>query len=148
MTGADPDFPLPDVDWEPARPFWAAAAAHELRLPRCQACGTLNACGDATCRACGSTAFDWVLLSGRGTLYAWTCVHRAFLPQFADQVPFVTGLVAVAEDPGVRVVTRLVDCDPEDLHADQPVEVVFRPLRVTGVDRAVTAPFFRPAAAR
>jgi uncharacterized OB-fold protein len=141
---ADPQFPLPDVTWEPARPFWEGAARHELRLPRCRACGTLNACGEPRCRACAASAFDWDVLSGRATVYSWTTVHRAFLPQFADQVPFTTGLVAVAEDPDVRVVTGFVDCRPDELRVDLPVEAVFRPLRATGVIGEVIAPFFRP----
>jgi uncharacterized OB-fold protein len=140
----DPVFPLPDVTWEPARPFWEAAARHELRLPRCRACGTLNACGEPACRACGASSFEWERLSGRANVYSWTTVHRAFLPQFADHVPFTTGLVAVDEDPAVRIVTRFVDCDPRDLRVDQPVEAVFRPLRADGVDTEVTAPLFRP----
>ena len=35
-----------------------------------------------------------------------------------------------------------------DLHIDQPVEVVFAPLRFAGVDGEVTAPFWRPISGR
>jgi hypothetical protein len=45
----------------------------------------------------------------------------------------------------VRFATRIVDVDADALQPDTPVEVVFRPLRFTGVDGQVTAPFFRPA---
>jgi uncharacterized OB-fold protein len=139
----DPHFPLPDVSWPPAQPFWTGAARRELRLPRCATCATLNAVGDTTCRRCNETTFDWERLSGHAVLYSWTFVRRAFLPQFADQVPFLTALVGVAEDIEVRLATRLVQCVPEDLRVDLSLEVVFEPLPFAGGD-AVLAPYFRP----
>jgi uncharacterized OB-fold protein len=84
-------------------------------------------------------------MSGRGTLFTWVVLRHAFLPQFADALPFVSGLVALEEDPGVRLATRIVDCPPERLAADVPVEVVFRPLAFPGIERRVAAPFFRPS---
>ena len=57
-------------------------------------------------------------------------------------MPFVTGLVALAEDPAVRVVTSIMDCAPEQLRCDLPVHAVFRPLRYPGVAREVIAPMF------
>jgi uncharacterized OB-fold protein len=71
-------------------------------------------------------------------------VRHAFLPAFQDKVPFVTGLVALDEDPAVRLAAEIVDTEPDRLVCDQPVEVTFRPLRFRGVDGAVTAPLWRP----
>lgn len=139
-----PEFPLPDISWEPVAPFWAAAARHELALPRCDGCGAFAWYPKDRCRSCGGTAFTWTPVSGRGRLFSWTVVRHAFLPQFADLVPFVPGLVTIDEDPAVRLVTRIVDCEPAHLRADQPVEVVFRELTFAGVRGAVTAPLFRP----
>ena len=59
-------------------------------------------------------------------------------------MPYVAGLVAIEEDPAVRVVTRIVDCEPAALRIDLPVRVVFRPLRFAGVRGEVTAPMFVP----
>ena len=59
--------------------------------------------------------------------------------------PFITGLVALAEDPAVRVVTNLVDCEFEALRAELPVRVVFRPLVFPNLERRVIAPMFTPA---
>jgi uncharacterized OB-fold protein len=84
-------------------------------------------------------------MSGRGTLFSWVVVTHAFLPQFAGVVPFVPALVALDEDPSVRVPTRVVDTDPDSLEFDMPLEVTFRPISFTGVDGAVTAPLFVPA---
>jgi uncharacterized OB-fold protein len=138
------DFPLPDTDWEPAAAFWAAAARHQLAIPRCDTCSAYCWYPRAKCAACNGEAFTWTAVSGRGRLFSWTVVRHAFLPQFADEVPYATGLVALDEDPAVRLATRLVDCDVERLDFEQPVEVVFRDLSFPGIERTVTAPFFRP----
>jgi len=132
-------FPLPDLDWEPTRPFWSAAARGELAISRCRECGKFVWYPRPHC---GRDALDWVTVSGRATLFSWTVVHHAFLKQFRADVPFVPALVALDEDPAVRVVTRIVDCAPERLRIDQPVHAVFRPLRFPGIDAEVIAPLF------
>jgi len=138
-------FPLPDVDWDGTAGFWAAAARHELAIPRCDACGRFCWYPGAACRACGGE-LAWTATSGRGTLFSWVVVERAFLPAFAEMVPFVTALVALDEDPVVRMVALLVDVDPAALRVDQPMEAVFRPLAFPTVpDRSVVVPMFRPA---
>ena len=79
-------------------------------------------------------------------MFSWAVVWRAFLPAFADIVPFVTALVALEEDRAVRIVTMIIDVSPDALRADMPVEAVFRPLRFPTVpDREVVVPMFRPA---
>lgn len=146
MSLTRPDFPLPDLHWPPTREFWSAAARGELALPRCEGCGRLHWYPEERCRHCGASRHRWERMSGRGTLFTWVVVRQAFLPQLRDQIPFVTGLVALAEDPSVRLATRIVDCEPTALSIDMPLEVVFRPLSFAGVERQVLAPVFRPAA--
>lgn len=128
-------FPLPDLDEPITGPFWQHARQGVLAIPR---------------RADGTFAWypkeeglEWVPVSGRGTVFAWSEVHQVFLPAYAEQVPFLTGLVALEEDPSVRLATRFVDCD--SIEIGQPVEVVFRDLTFPDVDGSVRAPFFRPA---
>jgi hypothetical protein len=84
-------------------------------------------------------------MSGQGTLFSWVVVTHAFLPQFADLVPFVPALVALEEDPAVRVATRIVDADPDDLTFEMPLHVTFRPISFAGVAGDVTAALFTPA---
>jgi uncharacterized OB-fold protein len=136
--------PLPDADWEPLRGFWAGAAAGELRIPRCTACGVFCWYPRERCPHCAATAFAWTPTSARGTLFSWAVVRRALYEPFAPLVPYATGLVALAEDPAVRIVTRLVDCEPSELRVDMPVHAVFRPLAFPGGAAPVPAPFFTP----
>ena len=139
------NFPLPDTESEPTREFWAGAARGELLIPRCDGCGAYTWYPRGRCRGCGGEAFTWTPMSGRGRLFSWVVVHHAFLPQFASKVPFVSALVALDEDPAVRLVTQIVDGDPDDLSFDLPVRVVYRPLEFDGIDGAVIAPLFVPA---
>jgi uncharacterized OB-fold protein len=136
------DFPLPDVDDPLAAAFFAGAARGELLIPRCGSCGEyVWYPGDACPRDGGALA--WTAMSGRGTLFTWAVVRRAFLPAFEDRIPFVTALVALDEDPAVRLCTYVVDTPPEELVADAPVAVTFRPLAFTTVpDKSVIVPMF------
>jgi hypothetical protein len=140
-------LPLPDLGFAPTRPFFEAAARGELAVPRCRGCGRWQWYPPERCGACGGDRLVWTKTSGRGTLFSYAVVRRALLPEFAPFVPFATGLVALAEDPAVRIVTRLVDCDPERLRIDLPVRAVFRPLGYPCADWDVVVPFFTPAGA-
>ena len=136
------DFPLPDVDEPLTAPYFAAAARGELAIPRCDTCGAFAWYPQETCPHDGG-ALTWTAVSGRGTLFTWAIVRRAFLPAFEERVPFVTALVALDEDPAVRLCTYIVDADPDDLVADEPVAVTFRPLEFATVPgRSVVVPMF------
>ncbi len=138
------DFPLPDVDDPVTAPYFAGAAQGELLIPRCESCGRYVWYPQEVCPLDGGELV-WTPVSGRGTLFTWAVVRRAFLPAFEDRVPFVTGLVALVEDPAVRLCTYIVDTPPDDLVADAPVEVAFRPLEFTTVPgRSVIVPMFAP----
>ena len=77
-------------------------------------------------------------MSGRGRLFTWVTVHRAFLPGYEDRVPFVTALVELEEDARVRLATFLHDVPPGGLRVGLPVEVTFE-----RVDERLTLPVFR-----
>jgi uncharacterized OB-fold protein len=141
------DFPLPDLSDERTAEYFAGAARGQLVIPRCDACNRFVWYPETECPNCGGSAFTWTPVSGRGRMCSWTVVRRSFLPAFDEMVPFVTGLVSLEEDPAVRIVSYVVDCEPEALTADLPVEAVFRPLRFPTVpDQSVTVPMFVPAA--
>ena len=136
------DFPLPDVDDPLTAPFFAGAARGELTVTRCDACDRYVWYPQHACADCDGP-LSWTPVSGEATLFSWAIVRRAFLPAFADKVPFVTALVALDEDPAVRLCTYIVDAAPETLTADAPVRVQFRPLEFATVPgRSVIVPMF------
>jgi uncharacterized OB-fold protein len=129
------EFPLPDLTEPLTGPFWEHAARGVLAIPRTP---------DGRWQWYPKSAdVEWVPVSGRGQVFSWTEVHQVFLPAFADQVPYLTGLVALEEDPSIRLATRFVDCDAVEI--GQPVEVTFRRMRFSTVAGEVQAPLFRPA---
>jgi uncharacterized protein len=140
------DFPLPDLHDARTAEYFAAAERGELVIPRCDACRRRCWYPERACPACGGDRFTWTPVTGRGRLYSWAVVRRAFLPAFAEMVPFVTALVALDDDPEVRIVSYVVGCDPDTLAVDDPLEAVFRPLAFPTVpDRSVMVPMFVPA---
>ena len=106
-----------------------ASSSRSRAAPPARASSGIRASAAAPAAA---SELPWTAVSGRGTLFSWAVVRRALVSAFAEQVPYVSALVALAEDPAVRVVTQLVDCAPEALRAEQPLRVVFRPLAVSG----------------
>ena len=136
------DFPLPDVEDPLTAEYFAGAARGELVVPRCASCGRWVWYPEPECPGCGGVP-AWTVTSGHVRLFSWAVVQRPFLPAFAEMVPFVTALVALEEEPAVRLVTYVVDVDPALLTADLPLSVTFRPLSFPTVpDREVVVPMF------
>lgn len=75
----------------------------------------------AACPYTGATDVEPVVLSERGTLWAWTAVTVA-PPGYRGEVPYGFGVVELPE--GIRVVTRLTESDPTRLRAGWPVRLV------------------------
>jgi hypothetical protein len=61
-------------------------------------------------------------VSGRGTLYSFTVNHQAW---DGTTEPYMIGLVAIDEQPDVRLTTNIVGCEPDAVTIGMPVEVVF-----------------------
>ena len=139
------DFPLPDIRWEPTRKYWEAAAREELRIPQCARCGRWVWYPKANCPDCSHAEFIWRKLSGRANLFSHVVVRHAFLPQYQNLIPFVPALVVPVEAPEVRIATRIVEIEPEEIQIDMPLQVVFAPLQFDGVEATVVAPLFQPA---
>ena len=118
------------------RPFWEAAAAGELRLQRCTACGHMRYPISTSCPVCLSPDTEWTVTSGRGTVLSYTRFHRAYHPAWEERVPYVVLLVQLAEGP--RLFSTLVGDDAE-LKVDDPIDVAF----VSDPTGTVTLPVFR-----
>jgi uncharacterized OB-fold protein len=127
---------LPEV-----KPYWDATASGQLVLPRCVECQQVIWYPRPFCPACASTRVDWVPASGRGTVYSFTINRRgvADLPAYRDAGTYVLAYVELDEGP--RVMTNIVDCDPESVRIGQKVEAVFHD---TGEGTALLR--FKPAA--
>ena len=116
--------PLPQPTRDDAE-FWAAARRGELRFQRCAACKRFRHYPRPTCPACLASDFTWEPSTGRGTVYTWTIVRGPTLPAFEPDLPY--NVVDVLMHEGVHVVSQLLDCPPNEIHAGLPVEAVFVP---------------------
>jgi hypothetical protein len=106
-----------------AEEFWAATAEGKLLLRRCDDCSGVIWYPRPFCPDCGSLRTSWTEASGRATLYTFTVVHRSGLPGYRDALPYVVAYVELAEGP--RVLTNIVDCEPDDIEIGMPLRVVF-----------------------
>jgi len=123
---------------EETRPFFDGAAAGKLRLQVCDACGRWHYPLVRLCSECGSTDISWRDASGRGTVYAHGKLQRVYHPRHKDRLPLILAEVDIPE--GVRLMTNLVDVEPDHVRVGDPVEVTFETFPDGGV-----LPVFKPA---
>jgi uncharacterized OB-fold protein len=106
--------------------FWNAAADQRLVLQRCSSCSNLQYPPEVCCIACQAQEFEEAELSGRGVIYSYATVERPLHAGFVDAVPYVVVLVELEEQPGLRLLTNLVDVpDGTTLSCGMPVEVTY-----------------------
>ena len=111
----------------------------------CQKCHATFVGARSACAKCGARAsFTTRKLPRRGTLYAYSIVHRSF-PGVA--VPYISAIVDL--DGGGSLKGNLVDIEPDlaQLRFGMPVEVVFRDAlgRKDDKGRSYVSYFFRPS---
>lgn len=132
---ADYNKPLPQIMGE-ASEFWEGCKRHELLIQRCKDCSTYRHYPRPMCPNCGSWNVEWAKVSGKGKVYTYIVAHRPFHPAFSGDIPYAVVIVELEE--GVRMVSNVVDCKPEDIYIGMPVEVVF-----DDVTEEVTLPRFQ-----
>jgi uncharacterized OB-fold protein len=77
-----------------------AAAAGEVAMQRCTACGTLQYPPREMCAACLADALAWERKAEvAGEMLAGTMLHHSFDVAFAGRMPVRVGLVRIAGGP-------------------------------------------------
>jgi uncharacterized OB-fold protein len=118
-----------------SRPYWDGLKQGELRIQRCTACSHVVFYPRSICPQCHADLLEWIVASGKGTIYSYTVAHKAYGP-FAADVPFVIVLVELEE--GARMLSRLLDAPRERVTIGAAVRVTFE-----GTDEELTLPYFR-----
>ncbi len=124
------------------KPFWDAAAAHRLVVPKCTACGTFRLPPSAFCWVCQAQDVEWVEHDGAGAVYSFTIIHHPLLPELSDSVPYVPAVVELPGTNCCRLVGALQDVHLDAVHVGLAVELVWRDVR-----DGETVPTFRPVGA-
>jgi uncharacterized OB-fold protein len=138
MSANGPSFRvLPRLD-DDNRFFWTGGEDGTLRFLRCQSCQQFVHPPVPVCPGCLDSELAPEPVSGRATVHSFTVNVQEWIP---GSDPYVIGLVSIDEQPDVRLITNLVDCDPDDIEIGSAVEVVFEH------QEDVYLPLFRPATA-
>jgi uncharacterized protein len=88
------------------------------------------------CPSCLSTDVAAEPVSGRATVKSFTVNVQPWAPDMV--VPYVVGVVALDDAPGVQLTTRFVEVAPDAVSVGLPVEVVFEHVE------DIYLPLFRP----
>jgi uncharacterized OB-fold protein len=129
---------LPDVSHPDFAPFWQGCAERRLVMPRC-ANGHVIWPPRPACLSCSALLREWAEVPGAGRLYSWTVVHRTRLSGYADQTPYMVGIVTLDLEQPVRMVGRCA-LDPDDAADGVSLVVDFE-----DAGRQLTMPFWRLA---
>lgn len=128
--------PVPNVTPE-SKPFWRGAASGRLLVQECRSCRLTFFYPRAQCPECFDTTIEWVEADGLGAVYTYSTSERVKEWPKAE-LPLVLAYVELDEGP--RVLTNLVDCDPEEVDVGTRVEVRFVPTELDDV----AVPVFTP----
>jgi uncharacterized OB-fold protein len=119
-------------------PFWKATAEHRLVVPRCTGCGTFRFPPTPFCPTCRQQEIEWIEHDGRGTIYAFTVVRHAVIPQVRDALPLIAAVVDLPNTNGCRVIGNVVDCEPDAVRIGDAVTIDWYDVR-----EGTTVPVFR-----
>jgi uncharacterized OB-fold protein len=138
-------FPFPEGEWEGPIPvpdidseaFWTGLREHKLRLLHCQNCGHWVHYPVMACPRCHSFDLKPEEISGKGSVYTFSVSHRVFVP--GVNPPYAIVVVDIDEEPGVRIMSNLVNCHEDEIEIGMPVKAVFK-----DIDDKAALVFFEP----
>jgi len=109
-------------------PFWEATRQGTLLVQWCTACDRGIFYPRSFCPGCAGSALEWRTASGNATVYAVMVEHNpaATGTIFSDGQPYTVALVDLQE--GVRMLTNVVGCPPDEVHPGMDVTVTWEPL--------------------
>lgn len=103
--------------------FWASGADSILRIARCADCGRYQHPPRPVCPHCSGRDIGPEAVSGRGRVWTWTINRYPWQPGMVP--PYVLAEVELVEQAGLRLLTNVIDCDPDAVRIGSPVEVRF-----------------------
>lgn len=120
--------------------WWDSCRAHKLMIQQCSQCGEFQFYPRIICSSCMGNQIEWVQSSGLGKVLTFTVCRVPVSAAYAPEVPYVVALVQLDEGP--RMMSNILEIDPESVVSGMRVEVIFQ----TWSDE-ITMPQFRPVSA-
>ncbi|MGF1598859.1 MAG: Zn-ribbon domain-containing OB-fold protein [Acidimicrobiales bacterium] len=106
--------------------FHAATVATGLvHLQRCCDCQEYRHPPRWYCPKCHSKSYEFVPVSGEGTIYSMVVNHYTVDRGWADEVPYISAVVELNEGP--RIVGHLRGVEPGEVRLGQKVQVTVEP---------------------
>ena len=116
--------------------FWEGTKQGKLLIQVCKDCKSKIFYPRKFCPESWSGNLDWIEASGKARINTFSTAYSMVEPKFMDELPYTIAYVDLEE--GIRMMTRIVDCDPKDITFGMEVEVVF-------AQRGdFSLPYFRP----
>jgi uncharacterized OB-fold protein len=111
--------------------FWDATRDRRYLVQWCAGCATPLFYPREVCPSClSASSLEWRASTGAGTVHAVSVQHRPANPTMADRVPYAVALVDVDAGDGrtIRVMSNVVNCDPESVRVGTAVTLTWEPL--------------------
>lgn len=94
-------------------PYWAASRRGVVLLQRCRRCRHCWHPPSPVCVACQSTDVAWEEACGEGVIHTFTIVRRAAHRALDGRLPYLIGVVRLAEGP--LLLTNIVGDDAQEV---------------------------------
>jgi uncharacterized protein len=117
-------LPVPAITAD-TEAFWTSGRDGRLLVSRCDSCGFWIHPPGPRCPRCLGDHVTPAPVSGRGRVYSFTVNRRAWEPGL--EVPYVIAIVELEEQPGLRLLTNIVDTPVDDVAIDMAVQIAFVP---------------------
>ena len=127
---------LPEVTAE-NEAYWTGGGVGRLMIATCKDCDRRIHPPRLLCPACQSENIEARAASGRGTIASYTINHQAWMPGL--DVPYALAIVALEDQPGVRITAQVRDVALDAIHIGLSVRVGFEQRD------DVYIPYFTPA---
>lgn len=114
--------PIPTMAVE-TEPFWKACNNNQFLIQKCKSCSLTQYHYRAICSHCWSDDVEDLPINGTGTVWTFSVVEVNRSPQFREWGIYATGVVEISE--GLKIITRIVSHDLQDLKIGDPVELRF-----------------------
>lgn len=105
------------------RHFWQSGERGELCFLYCDECAHYVHPPQPLCPGCLGKALAPRAVSGRARVLTFTLNHQPWVP--SPDHPYCIAIVEIDEQPGLRLMTNIVNCPAEEVSIDMPVRVLF-----------------------
>jgi uncharacterized protein len=113
-------------------PFWEATRDERYLVQWCTSCAAPVFYPREACPSClASDTLEWKASPGTGVVHAVSVQYRPGNPAMVDRIPYAVALVeldAGADGATIRVMSNVVNCDPEDVQIGTNVRLVWEAL--------------------